>query len=882
MSHRIANKSDMLDYCGQIPLKTEIKTTVTIGEIYSNAPVSTGNIVTVLNTPQDVCGVKVYQFQSMAAGILVDQYQPGQTVDVYAISENAVELCGKGVISMVSTGNRLPIKDDVLTLWNCSLKNPSAGYDDVQLVRQEDLIAVGTEDPQYVTYYFNSAYVNIIVQNRGVAPVISSSDKFFEDPSTEDAYLNYSWQKGFCNSYIKCCVGDIITIQIKENSQIEHDAYVWDIAYEDDGAMIPIGPLEDALNFLPCRNKEITFQITSSMYNLSSEYFVILSYPAFYFAVHGVWLNPPQELADGTYPTCTIYISNIKASEGDYIYQHYNGQIMTTDKQFSFNTDLSALVKIHPNTAIFEEMLITVTGDDGQEIFSETFENTASEIVQFNMPKQRCTVTVTTKGITDNSTVLSSVLSVLDYTRWDKPSAVINNIELVCHADEDIVIKPRSYEKYSDNHDYRHEFNVNILKSKWENYSSTINATLRISLNSAYESSISSLLTNNSVGPYPTITVDNSYKYVPDLDMRSDYLVIKRNSSSTYDFVLKLQLVKDKSYQIKCELAGEPFIIKTTETDKPVYELSRLVTGGWYGDWGWTQNSVVGFYNRQYGDIYGTGSNSSVPFYTFIVPYSNFRKLPEYVTPKVFKSQYNHGLGETYDSQAVRSSELTIPSTVTTMGGDDGINALPALQYAGFYKVSAPGLMEKIPELSFKSNWNLQEFTVPDNVHTICEKAFAGAGDYYRTGKSSKPFSINLNNTTTIESGAFCQAYIKTLTIPPSITSITSPLYSYGVRVAPCYIEDLTWDKKTETYTLRKIFGKGIDQSLKKLTIGTNVEWLPEKFLVIKGDVFQTMEYLGTKEQWESKFRDKIFYFWDGTKPITVQCSDGDLTYFNT
>jgi hypothetical protein len=68
-----------------------------------------------------------------------------------------------------------------------------------------------------------------------------------------------------------------------------------------------------------------------------------------------------------------------------------------------------------------------------------------------------------------------------------------------------------------------------------------------------------------------------------------------------------------------------------------------------------------------------------VPFYTFIVPYSNFRKLPEYVTPKVFKSQYNHGLGETHDSQVVRSSELTIPSTVTTMGGVDGINALPAL-----------------------------------------------------------------------------------------------------------------------------------------------------------------------------------------------------------
>jgi hypothetical protein len=111
---------------------------------------------------------------------------------------------------------------------------------------------------------------------------------------------------------------------------------------------------------------------------------------------------------------------------------------------------------------------------------------------------------------------------------------------------------------------------------------------LRISLVSTYKSSISSLLTDNSGGLYPTITADDAYKYVSDANMSSNHFLIKRNSSSTYDFVLKLQLVKDKSYQIKYTLAGEPFIIKTTAKDKNVAELKKLVTGGYYGDWNWT------------------------------------------------------------------------------------------------------------------------------------------------------------------------------------------------------------------------------------------------------------------------------------------------------
>lgn len=885
MSYRIANKSDMLDYCGQIPLRTGIQTTVKIGKILPHSPVSTGDLVAVLNTPQNVGGVMVYKFQSKSAGILVDHYYPGQTIDVYAISGNTVELCGKGVISMTSTDKQLPRKDEVLTFWNCLLKNPSAGYDDIQLVRQEDLVAADIQDPQYVRYYFNSAYVNITVQNRSVVAVINSSDTSFPNASTNDAMLNYTYQKGFCNSYIDCRVGDIITIQIKENSQIDHDAYIWDIAYDDDGLMVSmdqyIEPLEDALG-LRYRKKEITFQIKSSMYSLSSEYFVMLSYPEFYYAVHGVWVNPIQQLADGTYPICSIDIFDIAAGESSEIYRHDQAQTTSIDEYYSYGKQLSVSLYIYPSTVIPAETTIVVAGDDGQVIASKILKSTNSGGVSFTMPKQRCTVTVTTKGITDNSTVLSSVLSVADYTKWNKSSTAISNIELVCHADQDIVIKPRSYEKYSDNHDYRYEFIVDIPKSKWQTPSSTINASLRISLVSAYRSSISSLLTDNSGGLYPTITADDAYKYVSDANMSSNHFLIKRNSSSTYDFVLKLQLVKDKSYQIKYTLAGEPFIIKTTAKDKNVAELKKLVTGGYYGDWNWTQESVVGFFQRQYGDIYGTGYNSTVPFYTFIVPYSNFRKLPEYVTPKVFKSQYNHGLGETHDSQVVRSSELTIPSTVTTMGGIDGINALPALQYAGFYKVSAPGLVGTIPKLSFKSNWNLQEFTVPNGVHTICEKAFVGAGDYYRLGESSKPFSINLNKTTTIQLGALAQACITTLTIPASVTSMDEPLSYPGAAVSPCYIEDLTWDKKTETKTLRSIFTSGITNSLKKLTIGTSVESLPANFLMIKNDVFQTMKYLGTKEQWQSKFGDTIFQFWREQKPITVQCSNGNLTYFNT
>jgi hypothetical protein len=63
------------------------------------------------------------------------------------------------------------------------------------------------------------------------------------------------------------------------------------------------------------------------------------------------------------------------------------------------------------------------------------------------------------------------------------------------------------------------------------------------------------------------------------------------------------------------------------------------------------------------------------------------------------------------------------------------------------------------------------------------------------------------------------------------------PLSYPGAAVAPCYIEDLTWDKKTETKTLRSIFTSGICNSLKKLTIGTNVESLPDKFIMIKGEV---------------------------------------------
>lgn len=885
MSYRIANKSDVLDYCGQTPLRTEIQATVTISEILANSPVSIGEEVDILNTPQDVGGVMMYKFQFISAGILVDYYYQGQTVDVYAISENAVERCGKGVISMVSTDNRLPTKDDVLTFWGCLLKNPSDGYDDIQLVRQEDLIAVDIEEPEYVRYYFNSAYVNMSVQNRSVISVIDPSDTPFPEASTDDTFLNYYSQKEFCHSYIDCRVGDVITIQIKENSQIDHNAYVWDIAYDDGGAMVSmdqyIEPLEDALG-LRCRKKEITFQIKSSMYNLSSEYFVILSYPEFYYAVHGVWVNPIQLLADGTYPICSIDVFDIETGEGGQIYKHDNGQITSVDEYYSYGKQLSVFLYIYPSTVIPTETTIVVTGDDGQVIASETLTSTNSGGVQFTMPKQKCTITVTTEGITDNSTVLASVLSVSDYTKWNKSSTAISNIELVCHADEDIVIKPRSFEKYSDNHDYRYEFIVNIPKSKWQTPSSTISATLRISLASTYESSISSLLTDNSGGLYPTITADDTYKYVSDVDMDSNHFLVKRNSSSTYDFALKLKLEKNKSYYIKYILAGEPFIIKTTEKDKNVVELTKLVTGGYYGDWNWAQNSAVGFFQSQCGEMYGTGYNSSVPFYTFIVPYSNIGKLPEYVTPKVFKSQYNHSLGETHNSQVVRSSELTIPSTVTTMGGVDGINVLPALQYAGFYKVSAPGLAGTIPESSFKRNWNLQEFTVPDNVHTICKKAFTEAGDYYRIGESSKPFSIDLNKTTTIELGAFNQACIKTLTIPSSITSMESPLYYPGAAIAPCYIEDLTWDKKTETNTLGDIFGRGIYDTLKKLTIGTNVESLPSGFLMIKDDVFQIMKYLGTKEQWESKFDSNIFQFWREEKPITVQCSDGDLTYFNT
>jgi hypothetical protein len=63
----------------------------------------------------------------------------------------------------------------------------------------------------------------------------------------------------------------------------------------------------------------------------------------------------------------------------------------------------------------------------------------------------------------------------------------------------------------------------------------------------------------------------------------------------------------------------------------------------------------------------------------------------------------------------------------------------------GFYKVEAPGIKGSIPELCFKSCWNLREFHVPDSVTTIGAKAFGGAGDYYRTGKSSHPFTIDLN-----------------------------------------------------------------------------------------------------------------------------------------
>lgn len=886
MSHRIANKSDVLDYCGQIPLRTGIQATVKIDKILPNSPIVVDQVFTVLNTPQDVGEVTMYMFESISAGILVAEYYPGQTVDVYAISENALELCGTGIISMTSIDNKLPRKDEVLTFWNCLLKDPSAGYYDIQLVRQEDLMAPERQEPEYVRYYFNSAYVKITVLNRNAVAVIDSSDTPFPKASTDDALLFYTMQKEYCKSYMDCRVGDTITIQIKENSQIEHDAYIWDIAYDDNGILTSmdqhIDPPTDALDLL-CRRKEITFQIKPSMYSLSSEYFVMLSYPEFYYPVHGIWVNPIQELSDGTHPTCVISIVDRQTAMTSEIYRHDETQTTSMDEYFSFGKELSVVLYIDPSTAVPTEITVTVTGDDGQEIASSTLSSINSVGVGFTMPKQRCTVTVTTKGFIDNSTVLSSVLSVSDYTKWNKSRAVINNIELVCHADEDIVVRPNSSEKYSDNNDYRHEFIVNIPKSKWQTPSSTINASLRISLTSTYRPSISSLLTDNTGVAYPTITADDAYKYISGIDMRSNHFLLKRNSASAYDFILKLQLVKDKSYQIKCILAGEPFIIKTTEPDQNVAELKKLVTGGYYGDWQWTQPSVVGFMQRQYGDIYGTGYNITVPFYTFIIPYSNIGKLPEYVTPKIGSGdRYNHGLGQTHESQVVLSSELTLPSTVTTMGGVEGINALPALQYAGFYKVSAPGLVEEIPPLSFKGNFNLQEFTVPDGVYKICEKAFAGAGTYYNTGQSSKPFSINLNKTTEIQMGAFAQACIKKLTIPAFVINIDEPLYYPGALISPCYIEDLTWNKINETRPLNSIFTSRIWDSLKTLTIGTNVNTLPAGFVVVKGDVLQAVTYLGTTQMWEEKFGDTIFKFHQSQRPIKVKCTNGSLTYFDT
>lgn len=889
MSYKIANKSDVLNYCGRIPLKTEIVATVTIRKLLPNAPstITYGQVVYILNTPVDIGGIGIYQFRGIeAAGILIGDYYPGETIDIYALTGGTVKACGKGVISMSSIDHELPTKSEVLTFWNCLLKDPSLSYDDVQLVRQEDLMEQDIQPSQDIRYYFNSAYVNIKVQNRSVVPVLNSSDTPFPQPSTGEASLNYNYQAGFCKSYIDCCVGDVITIQVKDASQIQHDAFIWDIAYDYDGFMVSMNQYieseEDILEELQHRKKEISFQVKQGMFDLSSEYFVILSYPEFYKPIHGVWVNPIRELINGAYPKCKISVFDEDTGEACDIYSHDGTNTIFTDSHFTVDHKLAVSWFFDHNTIIPEETLITVVGDDGEVIAEHTDKQVNRGGVAFTMPKQRCTVTVTTKGLIDNSTVLSSVLNVSDYTKWSKSSSVIKSIDLVCHADSDITFKPIFSAKCSDNYDYMYEFNINIPKSQWKNYGNTINASLRISLVSTYQPSISSLLTDSSGGLYPTITVDNKYKYVTDVEMNSSHFLVKRNTSSTYDFILKLQIEKDKSYKIKYILTGEPFIIKTVETDKYVSDLTKLITGGYDGDWNWTQASAVGFFQMQYGEIYGTGYNSTVPFYTCIVPYSNIGKLPEYVTPKVFKSQYNHGLGETHNSQVVRSSELTIPSTVTTMGSVDGATVLPALQYAGFYKVSAPGLVGTIPKQCFKCNWNLQEFKVPDSVTTIEEQAFGGAGSDYNSGKSTRPFTIDLNKVQTIKEGAFAHAALIELTIPSSVTSINEPLTYPGIPYITCQIEHLTWDKKTETKTLTEIFTGYIRSSLKKLTIGKNVESLPDKFLLINIDVFQSVEYKGTKEQWESKFGDTIFQFWRGQKPITVQCSNGDITYFNS
>jgi hypothetical protein len=124
------------------------------------------------------------------------------------------------------------------------------------------------------------------------------------------------------------------------------------------------------------------------MYNLTSEYFVILSHPDFYCEVRGIWVNPAQELGNDTHPTYRITARDFEGDVGAReIYRYDQNEITSDSAYFIVGKLVHVSWIIYPPAVIPTETTVVVTGDDGQVITSNTVTSTNSGGALFTMPK---------------------------------------------------------------------------------------------------------------------------------------------------------------------------------------------------------------------------------------------------------------------------------------------------------------------------------------------------------------------------------------------------------------------------------------------------------------------------------------------------------------
>ncbi len=215
---------------------------------------------------------------------------------------------------------------------------------------------------------------------------------------------------------------------------------------------------------------------------------------------------------------------------------------------------------------------------------------------------------------------------------------------------------------------------------------------------------------------------------------------------------------------------------------------------------------------------------------------------------------------EIYIKSGKRYTLLTDFVTITA-NQLKGVTVLVDSIFAGFEKlisVELPAGLVSIGNKAFHDCTALTKVIIPEGVTTIGTEAF------YHCNKLTE---IELpNSVTTIGTGAFGACYgLQSITLPSSITSVGSAVFdncsalkSITIPVGVPQISGATFNGCI---------------SLEEVTIPTTVTKLES--LAFFGTSLKTIHYEGTKAQWESITKGKVWV----TNPdkVEVDCTDGKI-----